>query len=236
MDEVEIPIEEINHLFSCSLCNSYFRNAHTINECMHTFCFDCISNHFEKETKSCVSCPTCGCELGHKRVAFSKLITDGTIQSIVDKLFPQISNYNGLHDSSHNIPSQLKGPPISSGQIIDLKVTKEEKPTLPSQYLDIEYKITLLQGPPSINDPSSLLPVLPKPSFRSKLDVKVSKIQQFVHKRLDDQVRDNLNIDDIQIYLEEHLLSTGDLAESYAKFNLLPSDPIKIYYRKLIRP
>jgi len=33
----------------CFLCNGYFRSAHTIMECLHTFCKVCLYNYFEQQ-------------------------------------------------------------------------------------------------------------------------------------------------------------------------------------------
>jgi len=31
-----LPVEELNKYLVCPICNGYFREAHTITECLHT--------------------------------------------------------------------------------------------------------------------------------------------------------------------------------------------------------
>ena len=57
---IEFSIKDLNQYLTCILCNGYYRDAHTIAECMHTFCKSCIYKHFHsKGTKGSVTCPTC---------------------------------------------------------------------------------------------------------------------------------------------------------------------------------
>ena len=39
---IEFSIKDLNEYLTCILCNGYFKEAHTIAECMHTFCKSCI--------------------------------------------------------------------------------------------------------------------------------------------------------------------------------------------------
>ena len=34
--ELKITVADLNKHFTCSICNGYFRDAHTISECLHT--------------------------------------------------------------------------------------------------------------------------------------------------------------------------------------------------------
>jgi hypothetical protein len=33
---IDVPVAELNPFLSCTLCNGYFRDAHTTVECLHT--------------------------------------------------------------------------------------------------------------------------------------------------------------------------------------------------------
>jgi polycomb group RING finger protein 3 len=35
---VMVAAREINEHLTCGICRGYFRNAHTVKECLHTFC------------------------------------------------------------------------------------------------------------------------------------------------------------------------------------------------------
>ncbi|KAF7143490.1 hypothetical protein RHSIM_Rhsim05G0011400 [Rhododendron simsii] len=50
-------------LLTCPLCNGIFKEATTINECMHTFCKECIFQKVQTEGVTC--CPTCNVDLSH---------------------------------------------------------------------------------------------------------------------------------------------------------------------------
>lgn len=81
--QIVLPVKELNAYLCCKLCNGYFREAHSISECLHTFCKGCILNHLENQPRGNKKCPICSVELKPHR-----LIYDRTIQAVVDKLFP----------------------------------------------------------------------------------------------------------------------------------------------------
>jgi hypothetical protein len=64
-DKIIVPIEKLNEFLGCTLCKGYFREAHTITECLHTFCKECLIDEFAKSNygKS-KHCPTCNVNLG----------------------------------------------------------------------------------------------------------------------------------------------------------------------------
>ena len=70
---------------TCYLCKGVYRDAHTINECMCTFCKGCIY-HFFTENASRAKCPNCKAELGGKPL--ETIVKDITLQNIVDWLIP----------------------------------------------------------------------------------------------------------------------------------------------------
>ena len=75
------------HVFlKCPLCTGFYRDAHTINECLDTFCKSCIFKHFCEDSNR-ESCPKCGTHLGGRPL--ESIIADQTIQNIVDMLYPQ---------------------------------------------------------------------------------------------------------------------------------------------------
>ena len=69
----------------CSICTGVYRDAHTINECMCTFCKCCITGYFEENNAT--KCPTCQTELGGRPL--DTIVADHTMQSIVDWLLPE---------------------------------------------------------------------------------------------------------------------------------------------------
>ncbi|KAH7851768.1 hypothetical protein Vadar_016309 [Vaccinium darrowii] len=70
MDNSSLPKSQVRilkaHLIpplTCPLCNGIFKEATTINECMHTFCKDCI--YQKSQAKGIACCPKCNKDLSH---------------------------------------------------------------------------------------------------------------------------------------------------------------------------
>ena len=78
--------KELDHLLKCPICDGFFRDAHTINECLCSFCKSCIYKYFYEDAKR-ETCPKCGAKLGGKPLKF--VISDTSLQKIVDLLYPQ---------------------------------------------------------------------------------------------------------------------------------------------------
>ena len=53
---------ELNKYLVCSLCDGYYRFAHSVSECGHTFCKICIFNYANKQNGK--RCPQCFEDLG----------------------------------------------------------------------------------------------------------------------------------------------------------------------------
>lgn len=70
---------------TCYLCKGVYRDAHTLNECMCTYCKACI-HHYYQENGSRTKCPSCEVDLGGKPL--EAVVRDMTLQSIVDWLIP----------------------------------------------------------------------------------------------------------------------------------------------------
>mmetsp|Transcript_9179 Transcript_9179/g.10485 ORF Transcript_9179/g.10485 Transcript_9179/m.10485 type:complete len:88 (-) Transcript_9179:566-829(-) len=59
-------MEKVNLHLTCTLCGNFCQDASTLMECLHTFCFACITNKlklFSKDDKQ-ARCPECKCKLG----------------------------------------------------------------------------------------------------------------------------------------------------------------------------
>ena len=58
-----VKISQMLPFLTCQLCTGVYRDAHTINECMCTFCKACIIGYFQHSvTRS--KCPSCNAEIG----------------------------------------------------------------------------------------------------------------------------------------------------------------------------
>ena len=109
-------VRDLNNLLCCVLCNGYFREAHTIPECLHTFCKICLFTEFDKRSlKEAKYCPdaTCNANVGLN----PKVVFDRNLQAIVDKLFPQFAEQERLLDEqgvSNSSDSNMNGSSSSS--------------------------------------------------------------------------------------------------------------------------
>mmetsp|Transcript_6172 Transcript_6172/g.9967 ORF Transcript_6172/g.9967 Transcript_6172/m.9967 type:complete len:114 (-) Transcript_6172:185-526(-) len=81
-----IKKSDLHAHLKCSLCKGFYRDAHTINECLDTFCKSCIIKHFCEDPNR-EKCPKCKTHLGGRPL--DSIIADQTIQNIVDLLYPQ---------------------------------------------------------------------------------------------------------------------------------------------------
>lgn len=57
----QIKKSDLDVFLKCSLCQGFLRNAHTINECMCSFCKACIYKYFLQDPKR-EKCPNCKTE------------------------------------------------------------------------------------------------------------------------------------------------------------------------------
>ena len=54
----KIKKSDLHPFLKCSLCTGFYRDAHTINECLDTFCKSCIYKYFCEDTNR-ETCPKC---------------------------------------------------------------------------------------------------------------------------------------------------------------------------------
>eukprot|EP01043_Picozoa_sp_COSAG02_P047089 COSAG02_NODE_4476_length_5322_cov_34.435573_4_plen_479_part_00 len=66
---------------TCSLCQKLFEDAHTIRECLHTFCKTCVDSHVEEFR----NCPDCGIKV-KTGTTTAPIRSDRALQSLVDKI------------------------------------------------------------------------------------------------------------------------------------------------------
>jgi len=234
--EIKLPVRQLNASLGCTLCKGYFRDAHTIPDCLHTFCKACIYRDFaRKGRKESKCCPTCKTSLGP--LPWTKIIFDRTLQGLVDKIFPQFIEEDqklaeqfaagGLRDG-FGIPGDFqdrKRVRIADGVGEDEEIEEKGK--------SVSLRVLPAWGE-SVQD-SKRLPLLSKPLIRALINVKVSKIQKFIQRRL---ANENVEIlpGQIDILFASKLLdptSTLDMIEDFeALAEASPQEPIILTYRR----
>jgi hypothetical protein len=91
-DSLTVLVKPLNSCIVCPICRGYFRDAHTIAECLHTFCKTCIVRHFAPHNAiEEHRCPVCNTHAGSNPL--SALRQDRTVQAVVDHLFPHFAEH-----------------------------------------------------------------------------------------------------------------------------------------------
>jgi hypothetical protein len=135
----KIPIAALNELITCGICNGYYRDAHTIFECMHTFCKSCILTHFyNSNVRGNIECPTCGINLGLLGSLSNKMIYDRDMQAIVDKIFPQFAENDKEEEKKFNKEQGIERSGVHSREFdldVDHRLAKKAKIDPAAKYL-----------------------------------------------------------------------------------------------------
>jgi len=74
----------LNQYLVCSICMGYFRDPHTIKECLHTFCKVCIFKYLSENS----DCPICSISLSP--FPFEYVRFDRTLSSLINNIFPHL--------------------------------------------------------------------------------------------------------------------------------------------------
>lgn len=125
---------------TCWLCKGVYRDAHTINECMCTFCKGCIY-HFFTEIPTRNKCPSCQAELGGKPL--ETIVKDTTLQNIVDWLIPDFKERDDklkailLQEANERRVKKGKLDP----SVLLKKVHKKEEVKLPDSQTSQDKKV-----------------------------------------------------------------------------------------------
>jgi len=81
----------LNPHLVCAICSGYYRDPHTITECLHAFCKSCIYVAFYGGARHC---PTCHVDLGPD--PFRTVLPDRTLQELVGIIFPGLEDADAV--------------------------------------------------------------------------------------------------------------------------------------------
>lgn len=195
---MHVPLSELNELLTCAVCKGYYRIAHTIAECNHTFCKACIFKHFhENNIRGRVNCPKCSADLGvySSNTIFAKVIYDRNLQSVVDRIFPQFASAEAAAEKKFNhdkieAKKARKAAETDSGQAEKrMRTSSPNTSSLPEKKTpvdrnDSEFHVRVKMQPAQDIDQRLVLPMLSKNKFIVVEGMDVSKVQKFVYRRL----------------------------------------------------
>ncbi|OWZ02383.1 hypothetical protein PHMEG_00026064 [Phytophthora megakarya] len=231
---VTVKLAELTEHLGCALCNGILRDAHTIPDCLHSFCKSCIYRHFLVKG-SCV-CPKCNKKLNP--LPTSTLITDQKLQDVVDRIFPEFKEEEALlekefytkNDFKMKDESELDGANGSSSAPGTPSITrsKSKKLTPAPQDSVSSGKQFPIQVYPQQSYVLKLLPELKFPFMQVNGNLKMSELRKLLHKRLKlpDEVQleiacmgtavgPELSVHFIQRTIWQHQNQTGPLVLHY---------------------
>eukprot|EP00940_MAST-03C_sp_MAST-3C-sp2_P001693 g1693.t1 len=119
--DVNVNVDDIKMHLTCRICKGYFRDAHTIVECLHTFCKSCILLHFKRGGKSC---PHCNRSLELNPETMVRF--DRSIQCLVDKIFPELQSQDSEREGKFYASRGIKRKSIET--------SKPPLPSMPSRH------------------------------------------------------------------------------------------------------
>lgn len=205
---VQFALKDLHPFISCTLCDGYFRNAHTIPECMHTFCKICIQRHFfQNANGGPITCPNCHIQLGPYKSSGSKIIFDRNIQSIVDKLFPHFNEQIKKRKEQFK-PAAKNAKKRKAGEEITFQVVPYPRASA-----------------------SESLPELKKQGVKVKSTSKIAVIQKFIFKRFDEELQKSFHDEykDIELIYNDQKIDWEDFQslDSHAD-----DSPVVLHYRR----
>jgi len=177
----------LNEYLVCILCMGYFKDAHTISECLHTFCKSCIYKFFMEHS----TCPQCGISLSP--FPLQTVRVDRTLQSIVDKMFPDLLRKDIEQEKNFYLSRGIPVPEALLEEEAKLKPQPEvpEPASAPRRlkkgegnrrfYNDeVAFELALDESSPG----SETLPKLDKPFIRTSSKITVFHLKKFLSKKL----------------------------------------------------
>lgn len=219
-----LPLQEFQELLTCSLCSGFYRDAHTILECMHTFCKSCILKHFHHHNqRGSIQCPQCSASLGLYGHLASKMIYDRDLQSIVDKLFPQfladekVAEERFYAERNISLKALTKKHDREDGADDEFTAAKRSKSSASpgtsankpqsapgsggaaASAVGVNDEFIVKMIPAKTVSDELILKELSKRLCKATKNVRVNKLQSFVHKRLPDEDREGLEPSEIKL-------------------------------------
>eukprot|EP01138_Halocafeteria_seosinensis_P009287 gb/GECG01009491.1/.p1 GENE.gb/GECG01009491.1/~~gb/GECG01009491.1/.p1 ORF type:complete len:377 (+),score=63.07 gb/GECG01009491.1/:1-1131(+) len=132
---VEISLNELNKQLVCPLCNHYFRDAHTVPDCLHTFCKICIVHYCAIIN---AACPLCEVPIGDPTaIVKPDTVIQGLVDTVLgsDSMQPHVGSYSGTQEESESkAPSaseangnegKLKTEPTNTAKVGTMKSLRD---------------------------------------------------------------------------------------------------------------
>lgn len=194
---------------TCQLCGGYYRDCHTIVDCLHSFCRSCLILFFEKkvtlnENKNVtprLCCPTCDIEVGphpfrkHTSISTVQILPDRTLQELVDKIFPRFKAQEHENEkrfyAEKNIKLKaeyqlLQNNDASNRKVQPGGVSKTTMATSSSSNAVVSAAATFMNDNTIdlILRPEDNLPALPHSQLRTSGKLKIISLKKYILQRM----------------------------------------------------
>eukprot|EP00455_Lapot_gusevi_P017481 TRINITY_DN1933_c0_g11_i1.p1 TRINITY_DN1933_c0_g11~~TRINITY_DN1933_c0_g11_i1.p1 ORF type:complete len:289 (+),score=37.12 TRINITY_DN1933_c0_g11_i1:74-940(+) len=188
--KVVINMDRINSHLVCTLCQGYVRDAQTISECLHSFCKICLHYHFVHSS----NCPKCGMYLGTDPSKTARF--DPTVQTIVDKLFPQYAEEDQV------LRNEILEKQRKANAEDDDKRVRRTQPSKQQVAAQPKEDVTFELIPGARDGHSHHYAALAKPFIRCSSKVSVQLIKKYLAKKL------SLSPDQMEIVCNDEVLGS----------------------------
>eukprot|EP00573_Skeletonema_grethae_P003810 CAMPEP_0201696304 /NCGR_PEP_ID=MMETSP0578-20130828/8012_1 /ASSEMBLY_ACC=CAM_ASM_000663 /TAXON_ID=267565 /ORGANISM="Skeletonema grethea, Strain CCMP 1804" /LENGTH=327 /DNA_ID=CAMNT_0048182281 /DNA_START=222 /DNA_END=1206 /DNA_ORIENTATION=+ len=192
-DHVEFSLSNATAHLTCQLCGGYYRDCHTIADCLHSL--PQLSNIiFEKkgqvENKNVtprLCCPTCDIEVGphpfrkHTSISTVQILPDRTLQEVVDKIFPRFKVQE--HENEKRFYAEKNIKLKAEYQLLQNNDASDRKwqPTLSSNAMTTAVAAFMNDNTIDlILRPEDNLPALPYPQLRTSGKLKIISLKKYI--------------------------------------------------------
>mmetsp|Transcript_11253 Transcript_11253/g.17076 ORF Transcript_11253/g.17076 Transcript_11253/m.17076 type:complete len:270 (-) Transcript_11253:84-893(-) len=168
-------IPSINSHLICSLCNGYYREPHTIPECLHTYCKSCLYMSFRSGFKNC---PKCNKSL--EPDPYKAVLFDRTMHEIVNKIFPHLAEQDAKDEEEFYMRRGIKRKQESKPQENKTKATDKKKPIKSTWEDSMDFQLI----PDAEPVEGKGLSPLEKPLLRTSGRLKIVQLKKFLAEKL----------------------------------------------------
>lgn len=160
-------IADVNPHLVCALCGGYFRDCHTLTECLHSYCQVCILAHLRQNKNSC---PRCGVDLGpHPMTA---VLHDRQLQGVVDNIFPE------FEDADRNARQARKS--LNQPAVPTTQKNHKKAPMNPEE--EVSFKVE--QAPLEAHEEPLPIELLDKPYLKTNGNLKVAQLRKYLARKM----------------------------------------------------
>ena len=207
-DHVEFPLSNLTEHLMCKLCGGYYRDCHTIVDCLHSFCRSCLTLFLKKGQKHC---PTCDTQLGphpfkrHTSISTIQILPDRTMQEIVDKMLPSFKEEEIKKErefySQRDIKLKAEYRQLENGDHLERKQKNQSSQSSHVSLSNANTKLLSAAAEAFMNDniielrlipdTSSRLPALNNPQLRTSGKLKIITLKRYVLRGLNTKGKQN---------------------------------------------